>query len=54
MFDKIIEISSLIHRIQMNKWIYMIMLMSMQEEMDRLVEHILNFRGSITGRRVIN
>ena len=32
----------------------MIMLMSMQEEMDRQVEHILNFKGSITGRRVIN
>ena len=32
----------------------MIMLMSMQEEMDRQVEHILNFKGSIKGRRVIN
>jgi hypothetical protein len=30
------------------------MLMSMQEEMDREVEHILNFNGSIKGRRVIN
>src|SRR4051812_3175901 len=28
--------------------------MSMQEEMDRQVEHILNFKGSIKGRRVIN
>src|SRR4051812_18107421 len=27
----------------------MIMLMSMQEEMDRPVEHILNFKGSIKG-----
>lgn len=32
----------------------MIMLMSMQEEMDQQVEHILNFKGSIKGRRVIN
>ncbi|XP_020190111.1 uncharacterized protein [Aegilops tauschii subsp. strangulata] len=32
----------------------MIMLMSMQEEMERQVEHILNFKGSIKGRRVIN
>ena len=32
----------------------MILLMSMQEEMDRQVEHILNFKGSIKGRRVIN
>ena len=32
----------------------MIMLMSMQEEMDRQVEHILNFKSSIKGRRVIN
>ena len=32
----------------------MIMLLSMQEEMDRQVEHILNFKGSIKGRRVIN
>ena len=32
----------------------MIMLMSMQEEMDRQVEHILNFKGSINGRRMIN
>jgi hypothetical protein len=32
----------------------MLMLMSMQEEMDRQVEHILNFKGSIKGRRVIN
>ena len=31
-----------------------IMLMSMQEEMYRQVEHILNFKGSIKGRRVIN
>ncbi|XP_020181336.1 uncharacterized protein [Aegilops tauschii subsp. strangulata] len=31
-----------------------IMLMSMQEEMDRQVKHILNFKGSIKGRRVIN
>ena len=30
------------------------MLMSMQEEMDRQVEHILNFKGSIKGGRVIN
>lgn len=30
------------------------MLMSMQEEMYRQVEHILNFKGSIQGRRVIN
>ena len=29
----------------------MIMLMSMQEEMDRKVEHILNFKGSIKGSR---
>ena len=28
--------------------------MSMQEEMDRQVKHILNFKGSIKGRRVIN
>nr|XP_020150531.1 uncharacterized protein LOC109735740 [Aegilops tauschii subsp. strangulata] len=28
--------------------------MSMQEEMNRQVEHILNFKGSIKGRRVIN
>nr|XP_020164085.1 uncharacterized protein LOC109749553 [Aegilops tauschii subsp. strangulata] len=28
--------------------------MSMQEEMDRQVEHILNFKVSIKGRRVIN
>ncbi|XP_020150919.1 uncharacterized protein [Aegilops tauschii subsp. strangulata] len=28
--------------------------MIMQEEMDRQVEHILNFKGSIKGRRVIN
>ena len=32
----------------------MVMLMSMQEEMDRQVEHILNFKGSIKRRRVIN
>ncbi|XP_020168516.1 uncharacterized protein [Aegilops tauschii subsp. strangulata] len=32
----------------------MIMLMSMQEEMDQQVEHILNFKGSIKGRRAIN
>ena len=32
----------------------MITLMSMQEEMDRQVEHILNFMGPIKGRRVIN
>ena len=32
----------------------MIMIMSMQEEMDRQVEHILNFKGSIKRRRVIN
>ncbi|VAH10099.1 unnamed protein product [Triticum turgidum subsp. durum] len=32
----------------------MIMLMSMQEEMDQQVEHILNFKGSIKGKRVIN
>ena len=32
----------------------MIMLMSMQVEMDRQVEYILNFKGSIKGRRVIN
>ncbi|XP_020176582.1 uncharacterized protein [Aegilops tauschii subsp. strangulata] len=32
----------------------MIMLMSMQEEMDPQVEHILNFKGSIKGRRGIN
>ncbi|XP_020151889.1 uncharacterized protein [Aegilops tauschii subsp. strangulata] len=31
-----------------------IMLMSMQEDMDRQVEHILNFKGSIKWRRVIN
>src|SRR3989337_1327515 len=30
------------------------MLMSMQEEMDWQVEHILNFKGSIKGIRVIN
>ncbi|XP_073363681.1 uncharacterized protein [Aegilops tauschii subsp. strangulata] len=28
--------------------------MNMQEEMDRQVEHILNFKGSIKGRSVIN
>ena len=28
--------------------------MSMQEEMERQVEYILNFKGSIKGRRVIN
>ncbi|KAI5022532.1 hypothetical protein ZWY2020_059262 [Hordeum vulgare] len=32
----------------------MIMLMTMQEEMDRQLEHILNFKSSIKGRRVIN
>ncbi|KAE8815935.1 putative late blight resistance protein-R1B-16-like protein [Hordeum vulgare] len=32
----------------------MMILMSTQEEMDREVEHILNFKGSIKGRRVIN
>ena len=32
----------------------MIMHMRMQEEMDWQVEHILNFKGSIKGRRVIN
>nr|XP_020183789.1 protein ALP1-like [Aegilops tauschii subsp. strangulata] len=32
----------------------MIMLMIMQKEMDRQVEHILNFKCSIKGRRVIN
>ena len=32
----------------------MIMLMSMQAGMDRQVEHNLNFKGSIKGRRVIN
>ena len=32
----------------------MIMLMSMQEEMDQQVEHILNFKGSIKRRKVIN
>ena len=32
----------------------MITLMRMQEEMGRQVEHILNFKGSIKGRRVIN
>ena len=31
----------------------MTMLMSMQEEMDQQVEHILNFKGSVKGRRVI-
>lgn len=31
-----------------------IMLMSMQEGMDRQIEHILNFKGSIKWRRVIN
>ncbi|XP_020196835.1 uncharacterized protein [Aegilops tauschii subsp. strangulata] len=37
-----------------NKEVNMIMLMSMQEEIDWQVEHILNFKGSIKGRRVIN
>ena len=37
-----------------NEEVDMIMLMSMREEMDRQVEHILNFKGSIKGRRVIN
>ncbi|KAE8813840.1 hypothetical protein D1007_09037 [Hordeum vulgare] len=32
----------------------MLILMSMEEEMDRQVENILNFKGSIKGRRVIN
>ncbi|KAI4972594.1 hypothetical protein ZWY2020_003519 [Hordeum vulgare] len=32
----------------------MIMLMSMQEEMEQQVEHTLNFKGSIKGRRVTN
>ena len=32
----------------------MIMLMIMQEEVDRQMEHILNFKGSIKRRRVIN
>ena len=37
-----------------NKVVDIIMLMSMQEKMDRQVQHILNFKGSIKGRRVIN
>ncbi|XP_020152263.1 uncharacterized protein [Aegilops tauschii subsp. strangulata] len=37
-----------------NKEVDIIMLMSMQEKMDRQVEHILNANGSIKGRRVIN
>ena len=32
----------------------MIMLMRMEEDMDRQVEHILDFKGSIKGRRVVN
>ena len=32
----------------------MIMLLSMQDEMDWQVEHILNFKGSIKRRRVTN
>ena len=32
----------------------MIMLISMQEEMNRQVEHILKIQDSIKGRRVIN
>ena len=31
-----------------------IMTMSSQHEMDQEVKHILNFKGSIKGRRVIN
>ena len=38
----------------LDEQVNMIMLMSMQKEMDRQVEHILNFKGSIKGRRVIN
>ncbi|XP_073355334.1 uncharacterized protein [Aegilops tauschii subsp. strangulata] len=38
----------------LNEEVDMTMLMSMQEEMDRQVEHILDFKGSIKGRRVIN
>ncbi|XP_044415224.1 putrescine hydroxycinnamoyltransferase 1-like [Triticum aestivum] len=37
-----------------NEEVDMIMVMSMQEEMDRQVEYIFNFKGSIIGRRVIN
>ncbi|XP_020152423.1 uncharacterized protein [Aegilops tauschii subsp. strangulata] len=32
----------------------MLILMSMQEEMDRQMEHIHNLKGSIKGRRVVN
>ena len=37
-----------------DKEVDMIMLMSMQEEMDRQVEHILNFKGSNKRGRVNN
>ncbi|KAI4983805.1 hypothetical protein ZWY2020_025671 [Hordeum vulgare] len=37
-----------------NEEVDMMMLMSMQEEMDREVEHIINFNGSIKGRRDMN
>ncbi|KAE8771872.1 hypothetical protein D1007_56174 [Hordeum vulgare] len=37
-----------------NEKMDMIMLTTMQEEMDWQVEHILNFKGSIKGKRVIN
>ena len=37
-----------------DKEVDMIMLMSMQEKIDQQVEHILNFKSSIKGRRVIN
>lgn len=37
-----------------NEEVDLSMLMSMKEEMNSQVEHILNFKGSIKGRRVIN
>ena len=37
-----------------NEEVDMIMLMSMQKKIDRQVEHILSFKGSIKGIRLIN
>jgi hypothetical protein len=51
--DQTIE-DEFFHSSDSDEEVDMLMLMSMQQEMDSQVEHILNFKGSIKGRRVIN
>jgi hypothetical protein len=51
--DKMIE-NEFFNLSNSDKKVDMIMLMSRQEKMDRRVEHILNFKGSIKRKRVIN